>query len=563
VSNRRPIVVLLLGIVVLILAHVVLQSVDGGRRMEKRRTLFERTESVGTVRIERRGNAALELRWDEEGSTWCITKPFSGRADAQTVARLLDILLLTPIVDTVSDDELVRLGRTHADFSLVEPPVRVSLESENATESVSFGTLTPSADGVYAVVDGVGAVYVVPTNVLAAVDRPTEDFRRRTLFAVAPESVTSFTVRQDKGQTLVFTRESDGWKVDGELASKSHVEGFLADVLSAEILDFVWPVGASNETERISASLLAGYGLEPENAVVVTLKGVDNKDRQLSFGRAAADGRVYASVQNGTSVVTLKESLKAAALQTKSVFADFRLFPVSESAVARIRLAEGNDTYVLARSDNGAWRLEVPVAAPANPEAVRRLLLRVLALPNSAGQDAPPGFSVALSAEAKPIGVARERVLEKDRLDDLRSVEMVRIDPKEVKRLVCTTGEKHPRTVSFVRNREGGTWMPESADEHASADADVIAEVLQTLDPLVARRVEKLKVTAADLDGYGLGVPFLTVAVDLDRENAVRRNVLIGAKTWGGRYATIGSADAVFVISNETVKRLSEAVDQR
>ena len=50
------------------------------------------------------------------------------------------------------------------------------------------------------------------------------------------------------------------------------------------------------------------------------------------------------------------------------------------------------------------------------------------------------------------------------------------------------------------------------------------------------------------------------MAVDQDVDNAVRRNIIIGKKTKGGRFATIGSSDAVFVMGEEQVNRLSVAI---
>ena len=77
------------------------------------------------------------------------------------------------------------------------------------------------------------------------------------------------------------------------------------------------------------------------------------------------------------------------------------------------------------------------------------------------------------------------------------------------------------------------------------------------MNPLVAERVEKLKVSEKDLEAYGLDQPFMTLAVDQDREDAVRRNLMIGAPVDDGRYATIGASDAVFVLSGETVSKLT------
>ena len=85
-----------------------------------------------------------------------------------------------------------------------------------------------------------------------------------------------------------------------------------------------------------------------------------------------------------------------------------------------------------------------------------------------------------------------------------------------------------------------------------------MARVLKALAPLKALRVERLKVSASGLAAYGLDRPVVRLAVDLDRANAVRRNILIGARTPdGGHYATVGAADAVFVVSPEVVEALS------
>ena len=51
----------------------------------------------------------------------------------------------------------------------------------------------------------------------------------------------------------------------------------------------------------------------------------------------------------------------------------------------------------------------------------------------------------------------------------------------------------------------------------------------------------------------GEGRALAAVAVDVDAADAVRQNVLVGGTApGGGRYATVGGADAVFVISRRT-----------
>ena len=66
-----------------------------------------------------------------------------------------------------------------------------------------------------------------------------------------------------------------------------------------------------------------------------------------------------------------------------------------------------------------------------------------------------------------------------------------------------------------------------------------------------------LKVSANDLSGYGLDTPLFTVAIDLEREDAIRRNILVGDRTDDGRFATVGASDAVFVLPETVVDDLS------
>ena len=78
--------------------------------------------------------------------------------------------------------------------------------------------------------------------------------------------------------------------------------------------------------------------------------------------------------------------------------------------------------------------------------------------------------------------------------------------------------------------------------------------------PRRAERIVKLKVTAGDLSAYGLDNPRLTVAIDLSREDSTRRNILVGDRTHGGRFATVGASDAVFVLPDAACADLSQEI---
>ena len=555
-KNMRIIVWLLAGISLLVAANFFLSFNDTPETaiVQRRSLLTVPDDAVSLVEISRDG--AVESVLTHTGS-WRLVEPFPGSVDESVVLKLLDALAYAPLDDSLGDQELLKLGRTRADFGLDNPCLRVRVRAGDTDTSISFGTATPSASGVYAAIEGVHAVFVVPSNTLAAVDVPASGFRRRTLFTSGEESVASFDVKRGTGEFMRFKRDGDGWAMvqptEGP-ASAPKIKKLLTDVMSASAYDFVWPIGGSNEVAEVSGALLAGYGLGAENAVTLTLKGTDGSDRRISFGSDAGEGRVYALVHNGSAIVTVDGSLKDMASLGNSAFADTRLFPYEASQVNGISIVDGGVTCMLAKNDDGSWRMDSPISAPASLTAVESLVSAVLAL--RGGDADEKGVEVSISADERKVHVARGSLGTHFRLEDLRSLEILKIDPASVRRLSVTgTNTNKMKSVAYDRDRRA--WSVEASSVSGTVSEGGITRVLGVVNPLEAGRIVKLKVSADDLGGYGLDKPRLTVAIDLEREDAIRRNILVGDATDGGCFATVGASDAVFVLPESAVYDLS------
>jgi len=555
-KNRRAIAWLLLALFTTVAAHVLLYYKGGlESALVQRRTLLDLpVEGVNRLVVSRRtGQGAVLVRT----SSWRLVEPYSAIVDEKTVLKLLDSLSATDIEEGTGEQELLRLGRTREDFGLGEPQVKVVVSGGSESAGISFGTVTPGGDGYYAAVDGEAAVYVVPSNVFASVDLAPEGFRRKSLFPVGMESALAFDVKRGSGSFMRFARDGDMWRMkhpQDAPASSSRIKGFLAGVMSAEASSFAWPTGAAGEPATATASLLAGYGLDPESAVTVTVRCVDGIDRQVSFGKEAGSGAVYALAQNAGAVVTVDASLKDAALAETSEFTDTRLFPFDEQSVQRISVTDGDATYLLARGEDGAWLLDAPVAAATDAASVSRLLGRLLSLKTT--DVATNGVAISITTNVPPVTVARSAALGGVRLEDLRSREILKVDPAAARRVVVTRGQGGKPT-SVVYDKDRRTWNVELSEKPGTVSVPAVEGVLGALNPLKAEWIVKLKVSASDLRGYGLDAPRLVVAVDHGKDDAVRRNILVGGEARGGRYATLGAADAVFVISTELADRLA------
>lgn len=552
-SNRRALVFLLLGIAALVLAEFMLERRGTVSSAGGRFALVETESPIGRIVICRRGEPAVVL---ERGDGWKIIEPYRGSANEPTVLKLIDALTQTAVPTRISDSELEKVGRDRSDFSLVDPFLKVSIRTEDGADtSVSFGVPTPSAEGVYASVEGLNAVFIVPTAVFDAADVTADALRRRALFGISAESVCELGIRVGENAPVVFARDGESWRSESQPASASRLRAYLDVLADAQAVSFVWPVGATNESDHASEALLSSYGLDSDSAVTVTLKSEDGVERRLAFGKDASDGLVYALAQNGSAVVTVPAALKDETVSDPVRFTDSRLFPVEVSAVAAFTLSDGDAVYSFARSGKDSWRIESPVIAEADSAVVDAMLGRIVKL--TAADADPDGLSVSISSDANPIRVARSAVLPRAGINAVRSRTVFKVEPDAVKRLVRTPGARGGAVTSVVYSRERKGWNVEKPEGRGEVDEKAVARIVKALSGLTALRVEKLKVTAADLDDYGLDAPYLTLAIDQDREGAVRRNLLLGNPARGGRYATVGSTDAIFVIADDLVERLT------
>lgn len=556
--NAKSIIILLTIIAVAAALDYFVYFGKGPSSTSKRTTLVDFQSEAASVRIERVGSPAVVL--DRGLGGWRLTDPFASGADEQAVMKLVDVLTQTPVVEVISDSELLKLGRTRADFSLEEPVLTVTLTGmDKSVCRFMFGSATPTQDGVYASVEGVDAVFILGKPAFSFVDVRPDDLRQRSLLPLGGAWVTSFEIKREGIPLLEFLRTGEGWNVGSEKASSQKITEFIDDLTTASAVSFIWPVGSSNETDHVTSSLLAGYGLDPDSAVTVTLNDINGKSRRLSFGKEADDGNVYALVQNGNAIVTVPSKLRDFARQDPVMFTDSRLFPVEARSVNGFSVSSDGSLYSLVRDKDGKWGLESPVVAPADQEASDALLSLILSL-SPADVVKENGVAVSVLTNMSKVLVPRERILGKRTFEDLRSREMLKIDAPLVKRIVSTVGGKTPKTASVVYDRERRQWNLDTEADGVAVNVKGVESVLSVINPLAAVRIEKLAVVAADLDDYGLDTPFLTVAIDQDSDETIRRNILIGKKTRGGRFATIGSSDAIFVISDATVSRLSASI---
>lgn len=560
-SNARVIFLFAAGIVLLVAAHIFVSMRGMGSLIAGRTTLLDpAAKSAERIEVERRGGQVVALVKD---GVWRVAEPYSAEADERGIQRMLDALVVSPTQAAFGDQELASFGRERGDYGLDEPEVKITLSSGDMKWSVGLGKLTAAKDGVYASVSDETAIYVADAGLLALAEAGGNAFRMKSICPGGVDSVDSFDLKRGKGQFLRFVKDGEGWRkasLDGadagDAASSVRIRELLSAIGAAQAQAFFWPVGASNEPASATAPLLASYGLDSESAVTVTLHSRGGADRQVAFGKEASDGLVYALVQNSGAVVSVPGALKD--LAGGADFTDSRLFPFDVAQISRVSIADGAVNYLLAKdAATGEWRLDAPVAAPADKAAAESFVTHLASLKFS-DRD-PEGLVVSLTTNAPPVAVSRAAALAGHSLVDLRSRRILKVAPADVKRIESTSADaEKPAVVVFDKDLRA--WVVEASGRPGVPAAPAIDAALAALNPLEAEKVVTLKASVADLRRYGLEKPQTTIAVDSEGAGSLRRNILIGGRAQGGYFATVGSSDAVFIISNSVARRLMASI---
>jgi hypothetical protein len=426
------------GVFLALLAFVVLferkQPTSEERAKSARRLVDVNAEDVVSVRLERPGLPNVELLRREK-NRWSLKGDPEGPADGFAAENLVGDLGRLDVVGEV---------RTDADpkeFGLDAPKAKAILTfTDKSVKTFLFGQAIPGTDAT-AAAEGArfAAVRAAP---LAALTKPVDEYRSRSLFETPSQEITRLTITKGPNTVVVARiatpdRAAGGWKMEKpvpDLASDAFVDRLLSDLASERISEF----------PAVPSADLARVGLAPAWATVKVEKGAETV-ATIAFGSAKADaaGRMFAKAGNLVCVVDdrVRESLDT----EMSAWREGKVLPLDLAALRRVSYA-ADDLRAGAEKVDGAWRSagrEIPAsvaealgggmtraevksfyprragkAAREKPVATLELLIegeipaRVVSF-----FEAPPGVAGFL---AEATGRPEPMLVEKSVLDDLK-----------------------------------------------------------------------------------------------------------------------------------------------
>ena len=573
----------LTGLLALVAAALALLIAFADRDDETARARLEQTRRafrfdparVDGLIVETDGQA-IECRYD--GRLWRLVRPLAARADPIAIARLLDALQELPRGDVLLPPK--RLGKPYAPYGLDAPRAAISIIAGAATNRVLIGRRTPLGDGVYVrQSDQAGLVRLDPA-LLDLLPAGAEALRDRALLSGAPADIDRLDVRGPAGYLQLARAEHNGWRLYQPFAARADaatVAALVEKLLACSVVQFV----------QDGVGDLAPYGLDSQSAVAAVLNTDSGDGSQvLVLGDPLPNdpALVYARLQAENSVYAVPQDVRKALLVAPDELRDRHLPGLAPDELRSLRIEAGEAALEFRQEDDGAWRIAVPIRAPADADAVRGLLrawtdVRLVAFENAATSAPPPAWTreirlmprhdrapaVVLRAAPRPDdtnaylvaveGEASVAVAAPARLLDFpldprpyRARDVLAFAPADVDRIRIASGET---TVQIDRDPNTGQWVPA---------APWIDGLVAALAPL---RAESILPAAAALPPGAFTPPHLVLSVRLRGASGLAATLTIGAETepGGPRLATLRGRDFVFTLTPWTVAALTPPVN--
>lgn len=573
----------LTGLLALVAAALALLIAFADRDDETARARLEQTRRafrfdparVDGLIVETDGQA-IECRYD--GRLWRLVRPLAARADPIAIARLLDALQELPRGDVLLPPK--RLGNPYAPYGLDAPRAAISIIAGAATNRVLIGRGTPLGDGVYVrQSDQAGLVRLDPA-LLDLLPAGAEALRDRALLSGAPADIDRLDVRGPAGYLQLARAEHNGWRLYQPFAARADaatVAALVEKLLACSVVQFV----------QDGVGDLAPYGLDSQSAVAAVLNTDSGDGSQvLVLGDPLPNdpALVYARLQAENSVYAVPQDVRKALLVAPDELRDRHLPGLAPDELRSLRIEAGEAALEFRQEDDGAWRIAVPIRAPADADAVRGLLrawtdVRLVAFENAATSAPPPAWTreirlmprhdrapaVVLRAAPRPDdtnaclvaveGEASVAVAAPARLLDFpldprpyRARDVLAFAPADVDRIRIASGET---TVQIDRDPNTGQWVPA---------APWIDGLVAALAPL---RAESILPAAAALPPGAFTPPHLVLSVRLRGASGLAATLTIGAETepGGPRLATLRGRDFVFTLTPWTVAALTPPVN--
>lgn len=339
--------------------------------------------AANVVRLQASGEE-LPRSYDMEkhGEDWGVTSPYTAPADKTVVRDLLAKFANVSASDIVAENptNLAAYGleagkeRLVLQLSIEEPKPQAPATNPatepatTSTPAVKVTTLAfgeKSKDKVYVRLGDQKPVYYAEAALLDDVLKKLDALREKKLLDLDVNAVSAIDLKMPDGQASL-AKEQGVWRMTQPQPGPTNMASILT------MLNTIASLRAQDWAD--DKSIPAGVmGLaSPYGQITLHLTG-KAETVGILIGSTTGQGETYVKTAAGTAVAKVKNTEVQPLLASPATYWDPSLFALPLGAqVTQLVIQRRDDTFTLARGDDGRWLVTAPRIGPADqPEANR------------------------------------------------------------------------------------------------------------------------------------------------------------------------------------------------
>jgi hypothetical protein len=366
VSGKKTLVwaVALLALAVFYYAYDI-QGGKSRREAVKQRELLVHfaTDDVTGVTIKRPSET---ITAEKRQGHWSLTTPLSVPGDDQKYRQLVRYVAELRYLRRIEEQP-----ESLEPFGLITPTLEIHVQLKEQTKPliIRLGTKNPTGSGYYTQVAGQPSIYLINAAAKDVLDASLYDLRDKTVVAFAPTDVQEIRLDPDAAPAVVLQRQdNDHWQMTTPVRAQGddeQIRKLLQQLHDVKVQAFV----AENPSD------LTPYGLHVPALRLVLITGRERGAKTLLFGRLDTDRNgVYAKRSDAANVLLLPQQFWENLPKTATALRDKTLLQYNRERISRIELQSPDEHTVITRTGPRHYKLEQPVSAEGDNEAISSLL---------------------------------------------------------------------------------------------------------------------------------------------------------------------------------------------
>jgi uncharacterized protein DUF4340 len=357
-------------------------STEEARRQAQNVVNFDRNKIEGIVI--QNGDQQIEIR--RRDNKWRLETPIKDQADGALVENLLSDLETWQKDGTITAKDIQSDKSKLTEYGLNNPKLKLKLLGRDKPPEILFGKDAALESRMYVRLQNSKETFLTTQSVKKDIDKKPEDFRDRKLTDVITAQVRRIALKTPAGE-MELEKKGEHWDILKPLRARADdgkVGDLISQITTARIQQFVAddrgdlrPYGLAeprgsitlyNEEQKKDQKVELGdsikvFGRE-DRGQTVQIGSVPDKEKDQIYVRFAPRGSVYTLPKKFEEILNTKPA----------DLRDSHLVRIDTNILDRITIdALDKGKTVLARK-NGNWTIATRNNAPADSDAVRRLI---------------------------------------------------------------------------------------------------------------------------------------------------------------------------------------------